>query len=59
MLVCELLSIRAMCAVLSLRDSRVFVIVMLALVVLSAALAAFDPLIRRLPASPHWAGMKL
>jgi hypothetical protein len=36
-----------------------FVIVMLALVVLSAALAAFDPLIRRLPASPHWAGMKL
>jgi predicted MFS family arabinose efflux permease len=36
-----------------------FVIVMLALVVLSAALAAFNPLIRALPASPHWAEVEL
>jgi hypothetical protein len=36
-----------------------FVVVMLALVVLSAALAAFNPLIRALPASPHWAEVEL
>ena len=36
-----------------------FVVVMLVLVVLSAALAAFNPLIRALPASPHWAEVDL